>query len=173
MAKRGTPMPEDFVLNNSRSDFAYQKGLGMVMGEEWEAFVDYHKMHGSTFCDWDAAWRTWIRNAIKFRGRNGQQFESFSERRERKNAAAINDFAQMVHGMEGHAAKPPDQQAPAGSLPGRTEKFKRSGTGWRMPRGYGEMPVLPAASEHHQIQPAGRNGADTSNVPGRAKANTK
>ena len=33
------------------------------------AFVDYHLAKGSIFKSWDAAWRTWIRNDIKFNGK--------------------------------------------------------------------------------------------------------
>ena len=29
-------------------------------------FRDHHVSHGKTMADWPAAWRTWIRNAIKF-----------------------------------------------------------------------------------------------------------
>jgi hypothetical protein len=33
---------------------------------ELEPFKDYHLMKGSVFVDWDAAFRTWMRNARKF-----------------------------------------------------------------------------------------------------------
>ena len=36
-------------------------------------FIDHHLKHGSTFKRWDAAWRTWLKNAPKFAGRaNGK-----------------------------------------------------------------------------------------------------
>jgi hypothetical protein len=37
-----------------------------IDAEEIEAFRDYHLAHGSLMADWDAAWRTWCRNAVKF-----------------------------------------------------------------------------------------------------------
>lgn len=33
---------------------------------EVEAFLDYHRAKGSVMKDWDAAFRTWIRNSTKF-----------------------------------------------------------------------------------------------------------
>ena len=35
--------------------------------DELEKFADHHKAKGSKFADWDAAFRTWCRNAEKFR----------------------------------------------------------------------------------------------------------
>jgi hypothetical protein len=34
--------------------------------DEFERFADYHRAKGSVFANWDAAWRTWVRNGIKF-----------------------------------------------------------------------------------------------------------
>lgn len=31
------------------------------------AFRNHHKQHGSLMADWDAAWRTWVGNEVKFR----------------------------------------------------------------------------------------------------------
>jgi hypothetical protein len=33
---------------------------------EFTGFLDYHRKHDSGFCDWSAAWRTWLKNAPKF-----------------------------------------------------------------------------------------------------------
>lgn len=33
---------------------------------ETESFLDHHTAKGTLFSDWSAAWRTWIRNAVKF-----------------------------------------------------------------------------------------------------------
>lgn len=40
---------------------------------ELEAFRDHHTARANTMADWDAAWRTWMRNWSRFRARNGSQ----------------------------------------------------------------------------------------------------
>ena len=62
--KRAMQMPEGFAPNENHESFALEHGVNMA--GEFEAFVDYHKSKGSTFKDWDAALRTWLRNAKKF-----------------------------------------------------------------------------------------------------------
>jgi len=54
---------------------------------EFAAFADYHRARGSTMADWDAAWRTWVRNAVAFaardrrsRERGGGQYLSAAEK---------------------------------------------------------------------------------------------
>lgn len=86
---RATPIFEGFELSADMIVFANEKGIDPI--EEFSAFVDYHKAKGSVFKDWQAAWRTWVRNAVKFNGgRNGStKQESFGERRSRKNAEAL------------------------------------------------------------------------------------
>lgn len=65
--KRG--YPEDFKISESVRRWAKQ--LGVVPEIELEGFRDYHVSKGSVFTDWDAAFRTWLRNARRF-GRNGR-----------------------------------------------------------------------------------------------------
>jgi hypothetical protein len=36
-------------------------------GSDFEFFLDHHRAKGSTFKDWAAAWRTWIKRGAKFR----------------------------------------------------------------------------------------------------------
>ena len=36
------------------------------LDEQVDAFVDFHTAKGSVFKSWDAAFRTWCRNAVKF-----------------------------------------------------------------------------------------------------------
>lgn len=66
-AKRATQMPEGFDLSEEMRQFARQQGVDPA--REFPAFCDYHRSKGSTFKDWPAAWRTWVRNATKFGGK--------------------------------------------------------------------------------------------------------
>lgn len=66
-AKRGTQMPAGFDLTDEMRQFAREHGVDQA--REFAAFCDYHRSKGSTFKDWPAAWRTWVRNANKFGGK--------------------------------------------------------------------------------------------------------
>lgn len=57
-------LPEDLAPNDTARYLAQQLGVNLL--EEFAAFVDHHRAKGSTFSDWQAAIRTWIRNAHKF-----------------------------------------------------------------------------------------------------------
>lgn len=64
---RKRALPEDFRPSQAHIDLAAQNGINLKA--EWSQFVDHHKSRGSTMKDWDAALRTWIRNAKKFGGK--------------------------------------------------------------------------------------------------------
>lgn len=78
--KRKSILSDDFLLTQNRASAAYDywltKGRKDLMStEEFDRFTAHHKAHGSTMLDWDAAWRTWYMNAVKFNrpgGGNGQ-----------------------------------------------------------------------------------------------------
>lgn len=62
--------PEGFDYTQERSEYALVKGLGIEEAAgEFESFLDHEYRYARS--DWDACWRTWVRNAIKFRGRAG------------------------------------------------------------------------------------------------------
>lgn len=64
-AKRSTQLPEDWQPNESHLAFAAENRIDARA--EAEQFADHHRARGSTMKDWDAAFRTWLRNAVKFR----------------------------------------------------------------------------------------------------------
>lgn len=69
---RATRRPEGFAPNEKHKSLANE--LGIDLRSEWDQFCDHHDAKGSTMKDWDAALRTWIRNAKKFnRGQPAQQ----------------------------------------------------------------------------------------------------
>lgn len=37
-----------------------------ILRAQTDKFLDHHRAKGSTFKDWDSAWRTWMRNAVEF-----------------------------------------------------------------------------------------------------------
>lgn len=62
--KRATQRPADFRPSQGHIDLAAE--LGIDLRAEWQQFCDHHDAKGSTYKDWPAALRTWIRNAAKF-----------------------------------------------------------------------------------------------------------
>lgn len=63
--KRKTQIELPFEVTPEMVEWAQAEGIENIRGET-EQFVDHHKKLASIFADWKAAWRTWMRNSIKF-----------------------------------------------------------------------------------------------------------
>lgn len=64
--KRGTKAPDHLLITPDMREWAKTKGVTVDLDEETEMFLDRHRSKGSVFKDWSAAWRTWMRNSVKF-----------------------------------------------------------------------------------------------------------
>lgn len=70
-------LPEDWTL--SMVDLAYAKSKGFeapAARELGESFRDHHHNKGTLGLKWDAAWRTWVRNELKFAQKRGGRREA-------------------------------------------------------------------------------------------------
>lgn len=76
---RATALPDGFEPNETADRLAGE--LGLVVTAELEAFEDHHMANGSTFKDWQAAFRTWLRNSAKFAQRQRSPGKSVLARR--------------------------------------------------------------------------------------------
>lgn len=81
--KRATQIPQGFPDDSAITQAAeYFRNNGkphINARSEAERFRDFKLADGKTHKDWDAAWRTWCRNAIKFdKPRNGFKDQSVS-----------------------------------------------------------------------------------------------
>jgi hypothetical protein len=65
-AKRATGIPEDFGLTDERTKYAADRLPNVDAPELLASFRDHHSSKGTVAKDWDASWRTWVRNAQKF-----------------------------------------------------------------------------------------------------------
>lgn len=63
-SKTKTALPDDFQPNDTATQMAAELGLS-IAGEQ-AAFEDHHAANGTKFKDWQAAFRTWLRNANRF-----------------------------------------------------------------------------------------------------------
>ena len=64
-AKRAQPIPHEFAPSNSHKELAAE--LQVNLATELDQFRDHHTAKGSAMKDWDAAFRTWLRNAARFK----------------------------------------------------------------------------------------------------------
>jgi hypothetical protein len=64
-------IPDKAILvAGTNMDFAISQGFCERQAiEMFIEFRDYHVGKGSLMADWSAAWRTWVRNQIKFKGK--------------------------------------------------------------------------------------------------------
>lgn len=69
--KRGTKAPDHLLITPDMRAWAASKGVTVDLDEETELFLDRHRSKGSVFKDWTAAWRTWMRNSVKFASERG------------------------------------------------------------------------------------------------------
>ncbi len=77
------PLPDDLVPDASCLTLARKHGVDLA--EEMPQFIDHHTKNGTRFADWQAAIRTWVRNAKRFGGastarQSGNRVNSLIER---------------------------------------------------------------------------------------------
>ena len=68
--KRATQMPPDFYPNEAGVTYAEERRVSLAI--ELQSFRNHHQAKGTTFKDWQAAWRTWCDKAVEF-GRTGHK----------------------------------------------------------------------------------------------------
>ena len=65
--KRAVSLPDGWVASDRNIQDAIERGFSQEeIKHEADQFSNYHIAKGSTFKNWDAAWRTWLGNARKF-----------------------------------------------------------------------------------------------------------
>ena len=62
--KPSRALPDEWGISPAHR--AKAEGLGVDVQAEAERFRDYHRAKGSLFADWDAAFRTWLGNSVRF-----------------------------------------------------------------------------------------------------------
>lgn len=68
---RAVQLPEGWVPSERNYQDAYDRGFSQEeINNEADKFSNHHHAKGSTFKSWDAAWRTWLGNAITYRNRD-------------------------------------------------------------------------------------------------------
>jgi hypothetical protein len=62
--RRKQRLPDDFTPNPQHAQYAAENGIDGPM--QLVKFRDYHQAKGTTMIDWDAAFRTWLRNSLNY-----------------------------------------------------------------------------------------------------------
>ena len=73
--KRASRIEEPFGIDDATMNWAFSEGFTFQdVAREKDKFVDYHAAKGSTFVDWQRAFKNWLRNSRQFgqRGRATQ-----------------------------------------------------------------------------------------------------
>jgi hypothetical protein len=68
--KRAQRLPADWKPNDQHRALA--ASIGVNLEQQVSQFTDHHTAKGSTFLDWDAALRTWLRNSQRFGASKGR-----------------------------------------------------------------------------------------------------
>lgn len=77
-----TLVPERFMVTEEMIRWAETQGIPRQdIPFETDQFLDRHRAKGTRFKDWVAAWRTWMRNAVKFRAERAEKAMRPKERR--------------------------------------------------------------------------------------------
>jgi hypothetical protein len=90
-AARACALPTEFGLTESREAYAKEKLPAVDVAELMAAFRDYHTAKGTTAKDWDASWRTYVRNGNEF---------GYPKLRPEKAAAAARPRRIDINGRE-------------------------------------------------------------------------
>lgn len=90
---RATQLPDDFVLTDQLVKYAELKHVDW--NTEFESFKNWHTAKGSTYKNWDAAWRTWIDKAAKFRQNSPQRQPTLTHTQATKLAASKSIFGDL------------------------------------------------------------------------------
>jgi hypothetical protein len=63
--------PDQFEISDANKTFATNNSLDIEF--EFEQFKNHHIANGTKFIDWNAAFRTWLGNSVKFSGKQPQK----------------------------------------------------------------------------------------------------
>src|SRR5262249_40299960 len=66
---RKTRAPTELPITDKMRQWAHDNGITVDLDAETAAMLDYHRGRGNLQRDWEATWRTWMRNTKRFQAR--------------------------------------------------------------------------------------------------------
>lgn len=95
--KNSVSLPPGFQLNEVSTAYAQARNLNIA--DELVSFANWHTAKGSTFKDWQAAWRTWCDKAVEFgRAKGGSPPRAYESEKDRSR----REFAESIFGKAKH-----------------------------------------------------------------------
>jgi hypothetical protein len=131
-------LPDGWQPDADGWQYAAKKGLSRSEAEEeFERFFDYHRAKGSTMVVWNSAWKTWVRNALKFAAQDshGHNHRAHSEldgpvRPMPKLSVSVDEYAEWLF---------------------RVQSFHNSHTRYWQRSAYGPAPGEPGCRAPHEV----------------------
>ena len=136
-AKPRTTLPDLWIPDERDIEHATQAGFSHEKIQRMaSSFADHHRAKATLSADWNASWRTWCNNEIKFNGeRNGHGFSNnrTNPRSQQSGSAAV--LAGVVAATERRAreraAAGQQRQVPINADPAETDDPELFGAGAR------------------------------------------
>ena len=100
--KRKTKPPLIFPITSTHREWAAKNGVTANLENETEQMLDHFRGKGETRLDWEATWRTWMRNSIKFNRNGANGNGKHRETDEQKNNRALKAFVDRSLAPEVH-----------------------------------------------------------------------
>lgn len=92
--KNATPLSADFTLNEASTSYAQNRNISIA--DELVSFSNWHTAKGSTFKDWQAAWRTWCDKAVEFgRAKGGSPPRAYESEKDRSRRETLEGLTGM------------------------------------------------------------------------------
>ena len=115
---RATQITPDWKADSEAVAYAVKNGFKAPEIELMaEAFRDHHRARGNVMIDWSAAWRTWVRNEVKFSaGRNGSR--STSSERPGGIFRLVQKFQEQERAENGEQSDARETEDPGGFISG-------------------------------------------------------
>lgn len=94
--KRARVMSDDFIPNplSLKMRAGVNELTDLEIDHELQQFIDYHTAKGTKSKDWNANWRTWVRNAVKWKAeRNAKSTTKYATRQTPSRIRASEQMA--------------------------------------------------------------------------------
>jgi hypothetical protein len=100
--RRGTQVPDTFPIDERWVQWADDNGFSVdQLRAQVPQFLDFYRAKGETRKDWDASFRTWMRNARDWGHLNGSKITPFQSNGNRKQGGwSADDFAAYALELE-------------------------------------------------------------------------
>jgi hypothetical protein len=103
---RKSRAPAELAITPTMRLWAQENGITVDLDAETAAMLDHHRGKGNLHDDWEATWRTWMRNTKKFGSKNGnsnghQPKEHYQDRVARENRETAARINQQLFAADG------------------------------------------------------------------------